>query len=628
MSNLTLILPILIPATAGVFALVLPSRERGLLPGVIAVLASAAELVVAVLLFPLDISYTIPWLGYGVEVSLVLSRMSAFILLATAGFGILISLYATSFMPTQAGPRGADAAGWKRARRFHAWLLFTVALASGAVLANNLVLFLVFAEGLLLTQFAMISAGPSRPYATAIKAFVIVGISDLAMMLGVMLTGRLAGTLTMSAIRLPLDGLGGAAFILLMVGAIGKAGVMPFHSWIPDAGIDAPLPFMAILPASIDKLLGIYFLARISLDLFELTPGSWVSTVLMIVGAVTILFAVMMALVQKDYKRLLSYHAISQVGYMVLGIGTAVPAGIIGGLFHMVNNAMYKSCLFLTGGAVEKQTGTTDLQKLGGLARRMPVTAIAFIVAAVSISGVPPFNGFFSKELVYDGALERGWIFYAAALIGSVLTAASFLKLGHAAFFGKPSDETREAKEAPWPMLIPMIVLATLCVIFGVANQLPLGSLVQPAVGKKVTGGASFAGWPASALLVGLTLIALTVAVLNHIFGVRRTGRALGAVDHIHHAPGLTQVYSVAEKGLIDPYFIGRWVVKGISTALWGVDRAFDWIYETVAVGAAQGISRIARFFHNGNVNRYVLWSIVGAAAVVLSALAVLGGGK
>ncbi len=612
-----LILPILVPAAAGLLALILPSRERAVLPGLIAVAASAAELMVAILLFPNDMALTLPWLGYGVEISLVLSRMSAFILLATAGFGILISLYSVAFMMNA-----------PRARQFHAWVLFTLAMASGMVLANNLVLLLFFGEGLLLTQFAMIAAGRSRPYATAIKAFIILGVSDLALMFGVMITGRLAGTLTMSAIRLPLDGLGGAAFLLLMAGAIGKAGAMPFHSWIPDAAIDAPLPFMAILPASIDKLLGIYLLARISLDLFELAPGTWVSTVLMIIGAVTILFAVMMALVQKDYKRLLSYHAISQVGYMVLGIGTAVPAGIVGGLFHMVNHAMYKSCLFLTGGAVEKQAGTTDLEKLGGLARRMPVTAISFIVAAASISGVPPFNGFFSKELVYDGALERGWIFYAAALLGSVLTAASFLKLGHAAFFGKPTEQTKNVKEAPWPMLVPMIVLAALCVLFGVANQLPLGSLVQPAVGEKVTGGASFAGFPASALLVGMTLLALALAVLNHIFGVRRTGRGLGAADHIHHAPVLASIYSVAEKGQIDPYTIGRWVVKGGAVALWGIDRAFDWMYETVAVGSALGISRISRFFHNGNVNRYVLWSLAGAVAVVLAVLAVLGGGK
>ena len=410
-----------------------------------------------------------------------------------------------------------------------------------------------------------------------------------------------------------------------MIGALGKAGAMPFHSWIPDAALDAPLPFMAILPASIDKLLGIYLLARISLDLFILTPGSWLSIVLMVIGALTIILAVMMALIQKDYKRLLSYHAISQVGYMVLGIGTALPIGIVGGLFHMINHAMYKSCLFLTGGAVEKQAGTTDLEKLGGLARSMPVTAVCFIVAAASISGVPPFNGFFSKEMVYHAALESGWVFYAVALLGSLFTAASFLKLGHAAFFGKRPD-TREIREAPLPMLIPMIVLAGLCILFGVANSLPLVGLIQPAVGAVVTGGRNFSGFPASPLLVGLTAAALLLAILNHWYGVRRTGRGLGAADHIHHAVILGSVYSVAERGRLDPYFIGRWFVKGAAIGLWGIDRAIDWVYDTLVVKTAQGVSRLGRLAHNGSVNRYILWSLAGAAAVVITAAFLFGG--
>ncbi|HTP57928.1 MAG TPA: NADH-quinone oxidoreductase subunit L, partial [Spirochaetia bacterium] len=157
-----MILPVLIPAAAGLLALILPSRERALLPGLIAIAASLAELAVAILLFPLDMTLTLPWMGYGIEFSLVLSRMSAFILLAIAGFGVLVSLYATSFM-----------SGWKRARQFHAWLLITVAMASGMALANNLIVLLVFGEGLLLTQFGMIAAGRNKPYGTAIKAFII-----------------------------------------------------------------------------------------------------------------------------------------------------------------------------------------------------------------------------------------------------------------------------------------------------------------------------------------------------------------------------------------------------------------------------------------------------------------------
>lgn len=358
--------------------------------------------------------YTLPWVGYGLELSFRLDHFGLFIAGAIAAFSFLIALYSIVFM------RDKPHAG-----QFYAYLFLTVLFAEGAVLSNNLILLLFFWEGLLLTLFGMIFIGRKEAYKTAIKAFIIIGITDLCMMFGIGLTGKLAGTFTLSQINLPLTGLGSLAFIFLMIGAIAKAGSMPFHSWIPDAALDAPLPFMALIPGAMEKLVGIYFLTRISLELFKLEPGSWLSLLMMTIGALTILLAVMMALIQKDFKRLLSYHAISQVGYMILGVGTAVPVGIVGGLFHMINNALYKSCLFLSGGAVEKEAGTTDLSKLGGLAWKMPITFACFAVAAVSISGVPPFNGFFSKELIYDAALERGWIFYLAAVAGSFFTAAS-----------------------------------------------------------------------------------------------------------------------------------------------------------------------------------------------------------
>ncbi len=619
MTQTALLLAIAVPAAAGLLTLLLPRRRAPWAPAVLAALACAFELALAVYVFPSDFAFAWPWMGFGVEFALKLSRLSAFVLLGIATFSFLVTVYSAASM-----------AKAPSSRRFHAWVLFTVAFSAGAVLADNLVLLLVFWGGLLLTLFAMIAAGKTRPFATAIKAFVIVGLTDLALMLGVMLTGHLAGTLSMSAIRLPLDGLGAVAFLLLLIGAMGKAGAMPFHSWIPDAAIDAPLPFMALLPGSLEKLLGIYFLARVSLDLFVLTPESWVSPVMMWIGAATILLAVMMALVQKDYKKLLAYHAISQVGYMILGIGTALPIGIVGGLFHMVNNAIYKSSLFLSAGAVEKEAGTTDLRELGGLGRSMPVTMICFLVAAASISGVPPFNGFFSKELVYDGALERGWIFYAIAIAGSFFTAASFLKLGHAAFFGKPADAKRVVKEAPWPMLVPMIVLAGLCILFGVANALPLERLIQPALGSAMEGahGGTFAGFPTNLMLVGLTAAVLLLAVLNHAFGVRRTGKGLGAVDHIYHAPGLASIYSLQATGALDPYRVLNGVVGLAAKGLFAIDRTIDWIYSTLASKSALAVSWVLRRVHSGNVNRYILWALAGAVAIVLVILATVGGGR
>jgi len=222
------------------------------------------------------------------------------------------------------------------------------------------------------------------------------------------------------------------------------------------------------------------------------------NVVLMALGSITILAAVFMALIQHDLKRLLGYHAVSQVGYMILGIGTGTVLGLAGGLFHMLNHVIYKSCLFMAGGSVEKKTGTTDLDKMGGLSKFMPLTYISFLVAAFAISGIPPFNGFASKWLVYQGLIELGqqgdklWIIWLiAALFGSGLTLASFMKLIHAIFLGKPSKdiEKKNIKESGLLIIGPILTLAVLCIIFGIFalislilsidNISPVGSFVN-----------------------------------------------------------------------------------------------------------------------------------------------------
>ena len=603
MIDYTILLPIAIPLAAGILMLLISQRLRGVKEA-IALLATAATLGLTITLFGENISLSIPWTGFGIDFALRLYHFSAFILVAASAFSFLFVLYSCSFMRDK-----------PYLNQFYSYLLITLAMTNGAVLADNLVLLLFFWEGLLLTLFGMIAIGRPGAYKTAIKAFVIVGISDLCLMIGIGLAGHLAGTMTISKISLPVDFLGSLAFVFMMIGAISKAGSVPFHTWIPDAAVDAPLPFMAFLPASLEKLLGIYLLARISLDMFKLTAGSWISILLMTIGAITILLAVMMALVQKDYKRLLSYHAVSQVGYMILGIGTCLPVGIIGGLFHMINNALYKSCLFLTGGAVEKQTGTTDLAKLGGLWLKMPVTFVCFVITAVSISGVPPFNGFFSKELVYDAALERGTIFYLAAILGTFLTAASFLKLGHAAFLGKISDSNKKVREAKPAMLVPMMVIAAVCVVFGVWNYLPLNNLIKPILGEERLAGHEFGP---NTMLITITVIVLIGALLHHLFAVKVNGSGYKASDHIRHAPFLEGVYTKAEKRWFDPYDIGLKIVQGASRFGWWIDRGIDWLYEGFAVRVAMGLSSIIKLAHTGSYSMYVVWSLIGALFAVI----------
>lgn len=602
---LNVLLIITIPLVGAIACLCVPNRGRGV-KETIAVVVTSATLFFAASIFGKEASCSIPWAGFGMELAFRVYHFSSFIVVSAALFAFLVALYSVAFM-----------GGAKHRRQFYAYYLISLSFACGAVLSDNLVAMLFFWEGLLGAIFGMITIGMKGAFRTATKAFIIIGVSDLCLMAGIAVASRLSGTFAISEIQLHSGGLASIAFLLLMIGAIGKAGSMPFHSWIPDAATDAPLPFMALVPAAFEKLLGIYFLTRITLDMFKLEASSKLSMLLMIIGAVTIVLAVMMALIQKNYKRLLSYHAISQVGYMILGIGTCVPAGIIGGLFHMINNVMYKSCLFLTGGAVEKQAGTSDLDRLGGLARHMPVTFACFVITAASISGVPPFNGFFSKELVYEGALERGWIFYAAALVGSFLTAASFLKLGHAAFLGRPDNEREAVKEAPLMMLAPMIVISFLCVLFGLWNALPIDNLIQPVLGEMHLEGHSFSGMPKNMLLTGATILVLLAALVNHIYGARKTGKGLGAVDHIHYAPGLHQAYDMAERKVFDPYVIGLRVTTFVANIARIADRVNDWIYNELAPAVALGFGDIVKKAHDGKYKTYIMWSLVGFFAVI-----------
>ncbi|MFA6130307.1 MAG: proton-conducting transporter membrane subunit [Candidatus Omnitrophota bacterium] len=597
-----LLLLIVLPLISGVLSLILPRGWRG----VCAVAASLANFLFAVYLFKKESIFVLPWAGFGIDFSLRLNHFSGFIILAASFFGLLISLYSLNFL------KGKDSQ-----RQFYTYLLISISFVNGAVLANNLVVLLFFWEALLLTQYGMIAIGGRQAFKTATKALIISGAADLCMMAGVILTGYLAKTLIISDISLSLNPLGSLAFILLAAGAISKAGSIPFHTWIPDAAEAAPLPFMAFFPAAIEKLLGIYFLARITLDIFKLNTNSMLSSLLMIIGALTILIAVMMALIQKDYKKLLSYHAISQVGYMILGIGTCLPAGIIGGIFHMINHALYKCGLFLTGGSVEKQTGTTDLAKLGGLSSSMPVTFICFLITAASISGVWPFNGFFSKELIYDAALERGKVFYLAAILGSFFTAASFLKLGHTAFLGKAGQKY---KEAPVLMLIPMVILALTCVIFGVFNRLPINNFIQPILGAGAHGH-DFSGMPDNFMLVIVTIIVLLAAFLHHFIAVRINGGAIKAAEHIHRAPVLSIIYLWAEKKYFDPYEMGIKLIDKIAKIFWRIDRGIDWVYGSLVTNLTFALSRTIHKIQAGYYIIYVIWSLAGAFLVILFVL-------
>ena len=555
---------------------------------------------------------TLPFAGYGFEGHFVAAGMSSVLLMFTSVVAFLLARYCVTYYK-----------GDKRGGTFLLFLFLSVGFVNGALLSSNLPVMLVFWEGLLVCMTALLLLGNLENPRAAIKMLWISGIADLLLMLGVIMTIRVSGQSDLAALnRLPVEGLGAWGCALMLLGAMGKAGAMPFHSWIPLAAEDASSPFLAVFPGAFEKILGIGLSIRIVSQIYDVQPGSAMSTLVLVVGAVTLLFGVSMALIQKDMKRLLSYHAISQVGYMLLGVGSCLPVGMVAALFHMMNNALYKSGLFLTAGAIERRTGTTDLRHVGGLGRAMPVTMVCFIVFGLAISGFPGFNGFFSKELVFDAALESGVGYYIVALVGAVLTAISFLKLGGAAFFGTlhlPKG-VRQVKEVRAGLYLPAAVLAALCVLFGAANKLAETWLFQPALGLTE----SFAGWPENWLLVALSAAALLLALADHLYGRRKAGSALASADHIHYAPGLKQIYALAEAGKLDPY---NWLVAavgGFSRACQWLENGVSWVYDKGVPGLVGGASKLLHRGVNGSLTRYLLLAIAGLAGVIITFLLML----
>jgi len=304
---------------------------------------------------------------------------------------------------------------------------------------------------------------------------------------------------------------------------------------------------------------------------------------------------------------------------MVLGIGTGNPIGIAGGLFHMLNHAIYKCCLFLSAGNVEYKTKTSELDNLGGLSRVMPITFLTTLIASAAISGVPPFNGFFSKWMIYQGLIEKGksggvlWIIcLAAAMFGSGLTLASFIKLIHAIFLGtsgrKPQTANREPRdEVSWQMWLPVAILAILCIIFGVfAYQIPLKFFIRPALGAKIIFIGEWQTLKATLLLFAGLVIGLIIYFLGNFKSVRMSETYIGGepVEKDMRLSGTEFYNTIKEYGLLG--IIYKKAEAGF----------FD-IYEQ-GKALVFGIGGFFQYLHNGVLPTYLVWTLLGMMGLFL----------
>ena len=397
-----------------------------------------------------------------VGIALVLDGLAAFMLVTMNLAASAIAVYSIPYMERYT-------AQWK----FSALFLLMLAGVNGVVVTGDIFNLLVFLEIASIASFALVAFGTQKhELEAAFKYAVMSFVGTLFTLLGIALLYSFTSTLNMADMAVALAQKQSSPLVLmvamLFITGFGiKAALVPFHAWLPDAHPSAPAPISAMLSGVIIKSLGVYALCRILFNVIGMTP--MLSQILLVLGAITMFVGVILAIGQWDLKRLLAYSSISQIGYIFLGIGLGTPLGILGGLFHLFNHSLLKSLLFLNSGSVEYRTGTRELMNMGGLMRRMPVTGTTHLLASLSIAGVPPLSGFWSKLIIIIAAVQAGRIGYAFwAVLMSALTMVAFLKMMRCVFFGPLPERWSKIQEVPGLMSGAVIVLAVVGLSAGV----------------------------------------------------------------------------------------------------------------------------------------------------------------
>ena len=411
------------------------------------------------------------------SINLALDALSALMLIVIAVGSLLACIYSVGYMQSYTA-KGT----------YYVLFLLMVTGMNIVVLGADILNMYVGIEVAALACYALVAYGLGRSYLEASFKYQVLGtVGTLCLLAGIGLFYQQVGTLSFSALAVSSIRATGIPVVLLLSGLALKAAFVPYHAWLPDAHSTAPSPVSALLSGVFIKVVGLYGLMRLLFVVF--VPGSMWSTVLLVLASLSILAGALLALVQTDMKRLLAYCTISQMGYVLLGLGIGTPLALVGALFHAVNHAAFKELFFLGAGSVERQTGTREIAALGGLNSRMPITGITSAIGFFSVSGCPPFSGFWSKLIIIVATVQAGQLGFAAvAAIGAVITIGYFLKYQLGVFFGALPGSLGEVREGPASMWMPMVLLAVFCVALGLAFPWVIEYLLEPAVSAIMVG--------------------------------------------------------------------------------------------------------------------------------------------
>jgi hydrogenase-4 component B len=630
------------------------AAAAAMLPGAVRVLVGGAS--------PESQLLRVPTLG--AQLTLRVDPLSALFLVIVSVISALTTLYSVSYMACH--PR-------QHLVRYYPLLLLFFAGIVGLVCVADWFFFLIFWEFMTICSYFLVIFEKENPVAqrAGLKYMIMTHSATALMLLAVVTLWKFGQphSFSFAAARETMAGLAASRPLLLhlllaawFLGFATKAGVLPFGDWLPDAYPAAPSSVSAAFGGSMTKL-GIYGILRIFLETLPASDITMIwGVIIALFGTASIFMGTLSALAQEDSKRLMAFHVIGQIGYMLLAIGAGLyllptrPAiamvALMAGVFHLVNHVCYKSLLFFNTGAILLRTGETSLGRVGGLWSRMPITAFTALVGSMSIAGLPPFNGFASKWLIYNVTVLGAPHFAVFAVLGvvaafiSLVTLASFLKFLGAAFLGPPPAAAEQARrgDVPAAMQIPQVVLAGLCVLFGLAPLLPLTGVHRaiaslaafgPSTGLADVVGSSWLGLrlsfaPGMAVAVWLPIVGFASLLGFGLLaqGLSRLGAAERRQVEIWHcgtlpvgeqgrypAHSFYDAFKRPFRNVYPPVRVPRTSYPARFMSIFDLDR---WLFRPI-LRAGQKITEVTAHTHSGIPQLYLSWQIAGLILVVVA---------
>ena len=566
-------------------------------------------------------AFSMNWIVLGdvtITWGVIVDRLSVTMIGLVTFVALLVQVYSIEYM------RGEPRFGWY----FASHALFAAAMLT-LVLADNLIFLYLAWELVGLGSYLLIGFWyERRPAAEAAKkAFVTTRIGDVGLLIGIILFYRATGTFDIGGVihavengieaGLISQATVNVAMLLVFLGAMGKSAQFPFHVWLPDA-MEGPTPVSALIHAATMVAAGVFLVARL-MPLFEMAPA--VLLFVAVVGLFTFAFAGTLALVMTDLKRVLAYSTISHLGLMMLSLGAF---GMAAAIYHLIIHGVSKALLFLGAGSVTHGTGKTDIREMGGLWRRMPITAITFTIGAASLAGLVPFAGLFSKEEVIVTVLDqRGFAFFVPTFAASLLSALYMARVTFMVFFGE-SRGGGEAHESPWLMTAPLLLLAPFALALGLATYLVFGEFLA--------GEARHASPP---WLVGLEAgLVVSIILTSWATYVSRPKWLPGAARYadpddprFYPATARTTPWWDREHPLLaNGYYVDaayQWVIDRVFLGLGRLVALFDRIVvnDTGVDGSARSVMLSAlrvRYLQSGRMYSYAMAMAAGVVGLAL----------